>query len=361
MPPVPPAYPGKPCHAAFRCTISAVPPDKLWFVRAGTGGARAAEFRADSLFAIGWSEAGPIAADASDEEYERLFTQHFSDQKEGTRLVNMGVVKRFVRGISIGDGAITYDPDQRTYLLGVVQSEARWRDKHPLARYRMVSWTHHVARDILSVGTRKSLGSIVTPLLVNEEARDELWAAARTMGSVRPPAPAEVAVTAPADDGSIAEVQQDQEQRANDFIEDCVARLSWEKALELVAGILRAMGFRTRIADPGPDRGYDIFASPDGLGLKEPRVFVQVRHRKGAIGAPDIRSFLGGRKPGDRCVCVSTGGFGKDAQYEADSAAVPTQLVNLGRLRELLVEYYEQLDSATKAMVPLRRVYWPVE
>ena len=336
-----------------------VPPDKLWFVRAGSHGVHAAEFRSDSLFAIGWKEAGPIAAAASDEECEKLFSQHYPDRKEGTRRAHLGVVKRFVRSIAIGDGAITYDPDLRSYLLGIVQSESKWRDEHPLARYRMVSWTHEVARDGLSVETRNSLGSVGAMFMVSAEARDELWKTARSIGSLPPPARDDV--PSPMSDDVMAEVQQDQEQAANEFIEDRIMRLSREQILLLVGGILRAMGFHTRVVDAGPDCSHDIFASPDGLGLNEPRVFVEVKHRKGSVDAAAVRALLGGRRSGDRCVYVSTGGFGQDAQHEAERAGVPTQLVNLARLRELLVEHYEQLDSATRSVVPLKRIYWPVE
>ena len=49
----------------------------------------------------------------------------------------------------------------------------------------------------------------------------------------------------------------------------------------------------------------------------------------------------------------------KEAAYEADRASVPLQLVNLERLRELVLEYYEQLDPTVRALVPLRKVYWP--
>ena len=77
------------------------------------------------------------------------------------------------------------------------------------------------------------------------------------------------------------------------------------------------------------------------------------------MGAPQIRAFLGGRRPGDRCLYVSTGGFTKEAKYEADRASVPIHLVDMPRLRELLVDNYENLDAETRALVPLRRLYWP--
>jgi restriction system protein len=130
---------------------------------------------------------------------------------------------------------------------------------------------------------------------------------------------------------------------------------------DLFAGILRAMGYRTTVSPPGADRGVDIIASPDGLMLQEPRIFVEVKHRPGtAMGSKEVRSFLGGRKPGDRCLYVSTGGFSKDAHYEADRATVPLTLINLEALRKLLVDYYDRLDPEARSLVPLRKFYWPV-
>ena len=129
---------------------------------------------------------------------------------------------------------------------------------------------------------------------------------------------------------------------------------------ELVAAILRAMGFKTRVSPAGPDRGKDIVASPDGLGLSPPRIKVEVKHRRQSqMGAPEIRSFLGGLRGDDRGMYVSTGGFTKDAHYEAERSALPVSLVDLDVLAELLVQHYENLDSDGKALVPLTRVYLP--
>ncbi len=74
-----------------------------------------------------------------------------------------------------------------------------------------------------------------------------------------------------------------------------------------------------------------------------------------------IRSFLGGRRDGDRCLYVSTGGFSKEARYEAERSQIPLTLIAMPELRELFVDYYELLDSEVRALVPLRKVYWPVQ
>ena len=149
----------------------------------------------------------------------------------------------------------------------------------------------------------------------------------------------------------------DFEARSLKFISDRLARLEWKEFQEIVAAILRAMGYKTRVAGDGPDRGVDIFASPNGLGLQEPRIFVAVKHRNGQMGAPAIRSFLGGRKPGDRCLYVSSGGFSKEAKYEAERSNVPLALIGLIELRQLLLDHYDRLDAEGRAIVSLKRVY----
>ena len=65
-----------------------------------------------------------------------------------------------------------------------------------------------------------------------------------------------------------------------EFIKDKLLKLSWDEMQDLVAGVLRGMEYKTRVSPRGPDRGRDIIASPDGLGLEQPRIIVEVKHRK---------------------------------------------------------------------------------
>jgi restriction system protein len=153
----------------------------------------------------------------------------------------------------------------------------------------------------------------------------------------------------------------DIESQAHELIDDQIASLDWEQLQELVAEILIAMGFRAETSDRGPDRGVDVTASPDGLGLNEPRVFVEVKHRKGTrISADQIRSFIGGRQPGDKCLYVSTGGYTKEAKYEAERSSIPLTLVDLPKLRSLVLEHYDSFSPAGLALIPLKRIYWPI-
>ncbi len=100
-------------------------------------------------------------------------------------------------------------------------------------------------------------------------------------------------------------------------------------------------------------------ASPDGLGLERPRIVVEVKHRRQPMGAPEIRRFLGGCQPNESALYVSTGGFTREAGYEADRSNTPLTLVDLDDLVDLIVQHYESMDPDARALIPLVRVYWP--
>jgi restriction system protein len=327
-------------------------------VRAGRDSAYFETFRNESIIGLGWSDVGEVAPDVSDEELNSRFDKVYPNEKPATRRTWAGQFRRFLKEMEIGDKVATYNREERIYMLGTIASGVETRKGEPNT-IRRVKWSDGVARDSLSVGTRNSLGSIATLFQPSEDAAIEVWQKASPLGNL--PAPIVPAENDSGDEAAEQALREETVGKAEQFIEDHINELDWDEMQELVAGILRAMGYRTRISESGPDRGVDIFASPDGLGLEEPRIFCEVKHRKGAMGAPEIRTFLGGRRPADRCLYVSTGGFSKEARYEADRASVPLRLISLSDLRELLVEHYEKLDAETRALVPLRRLYWPVK
>ena len=335
----------------------------LWVVRAGRKAAYLAHFLSEGLVAIGWGRVGPVGPNDSDEDLRRRFEEAYPEDKPGTRASWVAQVKRFVREVEVGDTVVTYDPETRQYHVGQVGTDAtistRTVDISERHEYvRKVKWKGTVSRDDLSTTTRNSLGSISTLFNPSVSASNEMlqlfYGEKQTSQSVEGTRPQP-------DETDSSQILQEYIDKSDEFIADQIAKLDWDQLQELVAGIVRAMGYRTRISKQGPDRGVDVFASPDGLGLEEPRIFIEVKHREGTVGAPEIRSFLGGRRDGDRCLYVSTGGFSKEARYEAERSQIPLTLLAMPELRELFVDYYESLDSEIRALVPLRKVYWPVQ
>lgn len=332
-------------------------------VRAGRGGDNLEDFIKKGLVALGDTRLGKLDPSIKKDELLRLYAEKYPDEKEGSRAVWASQFLRFMVEIKISDEIVTFDREQRLYFVGVVTSGYEWAptlvsDKPHIRR---VQWTHQVPRDQLKVESRNSLGSIATLFKVGPDAAQDLRTHALPIGSTKSDIPETTKDITDEDAVPEAVLREEIGEKADEFIEDAINRLDWKQMQDLIAGILRAMGYRTTVAAPGADRGVDISASPDGLGLQEPRIFVEVKHRtQTPMSAEKIRAFLGGRKAGDRCLYVSTGSFSKEAKYEAERASVPTTLIDLQGVRQLLVEHYEKLDAETRALVPLRRIYWPL-
>ena len=154
-------------------------------------------------------------------------------------------------------------------------------------------------------------------------------------------------------------IKEDVALKAQEFIKDKLIALDWDEMQELIAGLLRGMGYKTIVSPKGADRGRDIQASPDGLGLEDPRIVVEVKHRSGQMGSKEVRSFITGVGHGSKGLYVSTGGFSKDAKYEAERSTTPITLIDMDMLVGLLIQYYDNLDMDTRSLIPLVKIYWP--
>jgi restriction system protein len=331
----------------------------MWMVRAGEGAGYIESFQSENMVSIGWSEVGDMRQLASRDAFADAISSAYPGRKKGQTVMSVSQVFRFFREIKIGDDVVTYDPNSRLYWLGEILSDVKFLpEKFPaLANVRAVRWRAQISRDLLSMSVKNSLGSISTLFLIAPVVAIEL----RKVEHLKSDACEVIAAEASVDsEEEVDDIYKDVQNKSVEFTTDKVNALDWSEMQELVAGLLRALGYKTSVTPPGPDRGVDIIASPDGFGFKEPRIFVEVKHQKIAMGAPEIRSFLGGRQTGDKCLYVSTGGFTKDARYEADRSRIPLALMDLNSLVRALVEQYESLDQETRQLLPLRKLYWPM-
>lgn len=100
-------------------------------------------------------------------------------------------------------------------------------------------------RDKLSTSAKNTLGSALTIIQVNDDVKDELDKLLRGEEIS--------AVDDETEEEELDIIKEDIIQKAHEFIKDKINELSWEEMEELVAGLLRAMGYKTRITPAGPD------------------------------------------------------------------------------------------------------------
>lgn len=329
---------------------------KMWMVR-GESGRLYDDFRDQAVVAIGWSQfAERVRARMTRKELTALYKKAEPSIKNGTAISGASQVWRFVNELQIGDRVVTYSPGNRTYMVGSIVGDCLYKPETAakgMALVRAVEWSPgDIDRDALGIGSKNSLGSTLTLFQVPEFAAQDLLSALE--GNKTDSKPADEVAEQEADDPLAG-----MEGLAIERIKDLVSALDWEEMQELVAGLLRAMGYKTQVSPSGPDRGKDIIASPDGFGFENPRIVVEVKHRSGRMGSQELRSFLGGRHKDDRGLYVSTGGFSKDAYYEAERANVPVMLWTMDHLVRALIDHYEATDAETKRLVPLKRTYLP--
>lgn len=266
-------------------------------------------------------------------------------------------IGKFRFEINNGDYVLSYDPQQRVYLVGEIISDYIFDQiffpENPLeyCDVRKVKWIGEVQRDDLSTSAKNSLGAISTLFSINHEVSEEI------LGALKGEKNIDKDLEPEDDEANI--LKEDIISRSHEFVKDQIIKLNWEEMQELVAGLLRGMGYKTMVSARGPDRGRDIIASPDGLGLKEPRIVVEVKHRKGQMGSNEIRSFTGGLRPGDKGLYVSTGGYSREAKYEAERSNIPLTLMDADTLVSLIIQYYDNFDSEARSLVPLTKIYWP--
>jgi len=314
--------------------------------------------RKKGFVSLGFGGVADLSDVATPKDVTRIYKELNPDQKPGKMRLGAGQLSRFRFELQRGDQVMAYLPEFRNYLVGEIVSDYGYDESYPEdhCHYRKVKWTGKVKRDDLSAATKNGIGSIMTLFLVRVGSAEEINAALSGETKAGEASPVDYMDENGSD---LEDKKREIQQQSKEYIKDLIQRLDWEEMQELVAGILRAMGYKTRISAPGPDRGVDVFASPDGLGLELPRIRVEVKHGAGAMGAPNLRSFISGLTQNDRGLYVSTGGFSREARYEAERSSIPLTLIDIDELADLLISNYDSTDTETRTLIPLVKVYWP--
>lgn len=323
-------------------------------IRAGRGGAYAADWLERGIIGIGWDFGGADIATMDREKIREAYAAAHPSESKQKVAANVGQVYRFAHSMAQGSTVVMYDPAERFYHIGVINGPCKSSDELESLTYtRTVKWGKTALRDMLSPASKNSLGGIQTIFAVSDEVMSDLEAAGSKPTCNNSSANSDD--NAANDEETLAATYDN----GIELIKDRVNQLDWEDMERLVAGLLKAMGYCARVMPKGPDGGRDVVASPDALGLESPRIIAEVKHRKGAMGAPAVRSFIGGLCAGDRGLYVSTGGFTKEARYEADRANVPVRLLDLDAFVRHYVDIYDKTDDDTRSILPLTRIWWP--
>lgn len=327
-------------------------------VRAGKNAVIIDDFKQKNLVAIGWG-LGDLTGKTK-YDIKELVNEKYPQNNKNQNAIIVSQEFKFLTEIKIGDYVLSYNPSTRNYLLGEIISDYTYSDiitnqfeDDDYSDVRNVNWLGEIPRDKLKVATKNSLGAISTLFYINENAQKDILNIYK--GKIDSSDDEE------SENDDVSILMDEIEDKSKEFIKDMVNSLDAYEMQDLVAGLLRAMGYKTIVSAPGPDRGKDIIASPDGLGLEDPVIVAEVKHRSQSMSSHHIRSFKGALKKTNKGVYVSTGGFTNDAKYEAERSEIPIILMDLDFLVKFIVQYYDNFDEDARSLIPLKKIYWPIK
>jgi len=127
----------------------------------------------------------------------------------------------------------------------------------------------------------------------------------------------------------------------------------------IVAGLLKGMGYHVAwVSPPGPDKGIDVLAHTDPLGVEGPRIKVQVKRTPDSkVSAESLRAFMSTLGENDVGLFVASGGFTRNTEKEArEQEKRKITLLDLQDLFDLWVEHYDSIPDAERSLLPLRFV-----
>ncbi len=143
-------------------------------VRAGSNSFLINDFRENNLVAIGWN-LGDLTNKSGDEIYE-LFRKKYRNTRSAMQVI------RFVYDIKIGDYVVSYDRENRSYLLGKVTSDYYHEDKISKVDeandnywdIHDVEWLCEIPREAFKKSTQGTLGTQTTVFHINDNAKYDI-------------------------------------------------------------------------------------------------------------------------------------------------------------------------------------------
>jgi restriction system protein len=317
------------------------------------------DFVRDGFISLAWDEIRDLSAFGADREALKAeLASAYPSAKPGAFPVWAGLMLRFADEMSPGDVVVYPHRPDKTINLGVVAGDYYWKADADLHRHRRpVTWVKTgLLRTDFTQGALYEIGAAIT--LFRVKKHDHEFLAALDSEAQRPPDIAGEEIEAAED----AEDEPDAAritQTTRDFIVRTLAtELKGHPFAHFVADLLEAIGYRTQVSPEGPDRGIDIVAHKDALGLEPPIIKVQCKSTEGRIGSPEVSGLLGTLGHNELGLFVTLGRFSPDA-VNLGRDRTNLRLIDGDELVDLILDHYEALAADHKRTLPLRRVYVP--
>ena len=331
-----------------------------WVIRSGRYGERDEWALENSCSGGGWREVPDLTPARSREDIQRIVDATYGQESQGARTNFIAQLWALRGRIAVGDLMAMPMKTTSEIALGRVTKAYHYLAENPPGQQHVVGvdWQRRVPRSALKQDLLYTLGSALTifsPSRNSAVARLEAVLAtgrdSGTLATTTPHASQPDVVDEPESQPDIAELTMDQ----------ISSRIGEEFAghgfADLIAALLRAEGFETEEAPPGPDGGIDIIAGRGLLGLESPKLIVQVKTPQ--IGS-EVVSQLNGlvqMHGADYGLLVTWTGLTRPARDAVKHQRFRVKVWEADDVVALVLRNYEKLPESITERLPLRRVW----
>lgn len=317
------------------------------------------DFVRDEFISLGWDEIGDLKQFSADREKLKAdLAAKYPSAKPGAFPVWAGVLLRFAEEMTPGDVVVHPHKADKTVNNGNVDGDYYFKADAPVHRHRRpVKWSKvGLLRTDFSQGALYEIGSAITLFRVKKHDEEFLAALDANVKAVE---------TVPVEEIAAADAAEDEPdaQRITETTRDFIVRtlatdLKGHPFAHFVAHLLETMGYRTQVSAEGPDRGIDIIAHKDALGLEPPIIKVQCKSTESKIGSPHVNGLLGTLGHNELGLFVTLGRSSPDAANLGKDRP-NLRLIDGEELVDLILEHYESFSPEYKRKLPMLRVYVP--
>jgi restriction system protein len=331
----------------------------LWVVRAGRYGEQEETAVKEHLVCHAWNELPDYSTYRTKDELQVLYKATYPQETEKQVISRLGQVWRFAHEIQKGDLVALPLKTESAFAFGRITGEYQYKTVAPnVTHIRSVEWVKTVPR---SVFPKDILFSMNSALTVFKVYRNDAENRVDKILALTPSGPELTTENAEAEIEDIAEDDAvDIEETARDEILKFIqAEFKGHGLANLVAAVLRAQGYKTKVSPPGPDGGVDILAGSGSLGFDQPRLCVQVKSGSGQEGQSTFNELRGvmSKFDSEQGLLVSWGGFTKPVNLDARNDFFKVRLWDQGDVVDAVLQNYERLDDEIKAELPLKRIW----
>lgn len=339
---------------------------RLWLVRLGRNGEREKSAQEHNVLTIGFSVKEDISSKKDRDAILEVLADIHPDAKVA-RLRNYAAqINQFINVAAVGDLVVSPMKTSSTIWIGRFTGDYKPSPDGDITR--AVEWLRtEIPRDAFKQDMLYSFGAFMTVCEIrrnNALARvEKAVELGKDPGDGNAPDLKSMTSQGPSSDSEAAEAFDqliDLEQIARDQIEKRVASVfTGHDFTRLVAAILEAQGYRTRVSPPGADNGVDIVAGSGPLGLESPRLVVQVKSGSIVLDQPGLQALIGSVQDthADHGLIVSWGGFTAPVKKRMNDLYFRVRLWGREELMTNLLAVYDSLPADIRAELPLRRVW----